>query len=143
MKIIIIILVALWLWSFIKFRRKYKMDKVLCEFLCYKYDDGPSPGTQVEYASALMACQHYADALSLFEDLQNRGYQTQFDFLPANIDFCKKPLPWSSKIRNHNGSWWHNFLLVRFGGRRRVAISRDTLLEANAMLRMMARMNGR
>lgn len=140
MKVIIIILIALWLWSFIKFRRKYKMDKVLCELLKHKYDECPSPLTQVEYTSGLMLCQRYAEALPLFENLQRRGFEPQFDFLPANIAFCKKPLPWSSKIRNHNGSWWHNFLLVRFGGRRQVAISDETLLEANAMLRMMDRM---
>lgn len=141
MEIVIIVIAALWLWSFIKFRRKYKMDKTLCEFLRLKYEEHPSAHTQVEYASGLMMCQRYSDALPLFEDLQRKGTQIQFDFLPENIAFCKRPLPWSKGAKNYNGSWWHNFLLVRFGGRRLTSISRETLLEANAMLRMMDRMN--
>lgn len=61
-------------------------------------------------------------------------------FLDANIEFCKKPLPWSSGAKNYKGgSWWHNFQLVRFGGRRQVAISEQTGLAFNSMLRMMNR----
>lgn len=140
MKIVIIVFVAMWLWSYVKFHRKYKMDKTLSEFLRLKYQNNPNPHTQVEYASGLMMCQRYADALLLFEDLQQQGLQMQYNFLPENIAFCKKPLPWSSGAKNHNGSWWHNFLLIRFGGRRLTSISRETLLEANTMLRTMDRM---
>lgn len=139
MKYIIIILVVLWVWSFMKFRRKYKMDKMLCTMLEHKYKQMPSPYTECEYASALMLCQQYQSALNLFEDLKRKGLNRQFSFLDENVKFCMKPLPWSSGAKNHNGSWLHNFLLVRFGGRRMVSISQDTYLEANAMLRAMER----
>lgn len=135
MKIIILILVVLWLWSYFKFRRKYKMDTVLCLMLEHKYRDNPNPVNESEYASALMLCQQYKSALELFEDMKRKGLERQFSFLNDNINFCKKPLPWSSGAKNHNGSWLHNFLLVRFGGKRMVVISPDTYLEANAMLR--------
>lgn len=136
---IILILVALWVYSDLKFRRKYKMDKLLCSMLEQKYREKPSPMTESEYASALMLCQQYQSALDLFEDLKRKGFGRQFSFLHENIKFCKKPLPWSSGAKNHNGSWLHNFLLVRFGGRRMVSISQDTYLEFNAMLRAMER----
>lgn len=139
MGIIIIILVVLWLWSYMKFRRNYKMDKMLCAMLEQKYKQMPSPYTECEYASALMLCQQYQSALNLFEDLKRKGLNRQFSFLDENVKFCMKPLPWSSGAKNHNGSWLHNFLLVRFGGRRMVSISQDTYLEANAMLRAMER----
>ncbi len=139
MKIIIAVLAILWLWSYVKFRRKYKMDKMLCAMLEHKYKQMPNPHIESEYASALMLCQQYQSALILFEDLKRKGLDRHFNFLDENIKFCKKPLPWSSGAKNHNGSWLHNFLLVRFGGRRMVAISQDTYLEANAMLRAMER----
>lgn len=141
MEVIIPILAVLWLWSYVKFRRKYKMDKMLCAMLEHKYKQMPSPHTECEYASALMLCQQYQSALNLFEDLKRKELDRQFSFLEENIRFCKKPLPWSSRAKNHNGSWLHNFLLVRFGGRRMVSISQDAYLEANAMLLAMDRRN--
>lgn len=141
MTIVLILILALGAWSFIKFRKRYKMDKMLCEMLGYKFNEFKTPETQMEFACGLMLCQRYADALTLLQDMEQRGLERQFDFLRTNIAFCKKPLPWSSKIKNYNGSWWHNFLLVRFGGTRKVAISQESYLEANAMLRMMDRMS--
>lgn len=139
MEIIALILMVLWLWSYVKFRKKCKMDRMLCAMLEHKYWENPNPVTECEYASGLMLCQQYKSALELFETLKRKGFDRQFDFLDDNIRFCKKPLPWSSGAKNHNGSWLHNFLLVRFGGRRMVSISQDTYLEANAMLRAMER----
>jgi len=112
---------------------------MLCALLEHKYQTMPSPQTECEYASGLMLIQQYKSALGLFEDLKRKGLDRQFDFLDANMAFCKEPLPWSSAAKNHNGSWWHNFLLVRFGGSRMVSISQETYLEANAMLRAMER----
>lgn len=115
------------------------MDKMLCAMLEHKYQQMSSPHTECEYASALMLCQQYQSALNLFEDLKRKGLDRQFSFLEENIRFCKKPLPWSSGAKNHNGSWLHNFLLVRFGGRRMVSILQDSYIVFNAMLRNMNR----
>lgn len=32
MKYIVIILTVMWLFSYVKFRKKYKMDRMMCEF---------------------------------------------------------------------------------------------------------------
>lgn len=143
MKLIVIILIAIWLFSYVKYRRRYKMDQMMCEFTHQLYDeDSSNPLTAIEYGSALMQAQQYKSALSVFEGVKRRVAMASklYPFLDLNIEFCKKPLPWSSGAKDHKGgSWWHNFLLVRFGGRRQIAISEQTGLAFNSMLRIMNR----
>ena len=143
MQYIIIILAAMWLCSYVKFRKRYKMDRMMCEFTRHRYnEDSSNPMTAIEYGSALMQAQQYKSALEMFDRVKRRVAMasTMYPFLHANIEFCKKPLPWSSDAKDQKGgSWWHNFQLVRFGGRRKVAISEQTGLAFNSMLRMMNR----
>ena len=143
MKYVIIILAVMWLLSYVRFRKRYKMYKMMCEFTRHRFEADPNnPMTAIEYGSALMQCQQYQSALGIFENVKRRvaNASTIYPFLDANIAFCKKPLPWSSGPKDHrDGSWWHNFQLVRFGARRQVAISQETALDFNAMLRMMNR----
>ena len=143
MTYIIIILLVMWLCSYVKFRKRYKMDRMICEFTHQLYnEDSSNPITVIEYGSALMQAQQYKSALEVFDRVKRRVAManTMYPFLDANIEFCKKPLPWSSGAKDHkDGSWWHNFQLVRFGGRRQVAISEQTGLAFNSMLRMMNR----
>lgn len=125
----------MWLFSYVKFCKRNKMDKMMCEFTRHRYnEDSSNPMTAIEYGSALMQCQQYKSALEVFERVKRRMVNASvlYPFLDENIEFCKKPLPWSSCAKDHKGgSWWHNFQLVRFGGRRKVAISEDTGLAFN------------
>ena len=143
MWLIITIISIMWIWSYAKFRRRYKLDVMMSEFTRHRYDENPqNPNAAIEYGSALMQIQQYKRALHIFEGVKNQIANSNviFPFLDANIAFCKRPLPWSSGAKDHKGgSWWHNFQLVRFGGRRQVAISQDTGLAFNSMLRMMNR----
>lgn len=138
MEIVIIILAGLWLYSYVGFRKRYKIDKLMCGFTRQRYEMSPSPMTELEYGSALMQAQQYSSAMAMFEGICRKvGHNPLLD---ENIAFCKKPLPWSGSAKDHKGgSWMHNFLLVRFGGRRRVAISDATALDFNSMLRRMGR----
>ena len=133
----------MWLFSYVKFRKRYKVDKMMCEFTHHRYEaDSSNPMTAIEYGSALMQCQQYKSASEIFEGVKRRvaNVSAFYPFLDANIAFCNKPVPWSSGAKDYQGgSWWHNFQLVRFGGRRQVAISQDTGLAFNSMLRMMNR----
>lgn len=133
----------MWLFSYIKFRKRYKIDRMMCEFTRQLYEeDRRNPTAAIEYGSALMQAQQYQSALNVFEGLKRRVANAKeiFPFLDTNIEFCKKPLPWSSGAKDYrSGSWWHNFLLVRFGRGRNVVISNDTALAFNSMLRAMAR----
>ena len=138
--IVILVLFVLWLYSYKKFRRRYAIDKMMCAYIHERYQLNPCPKTAIEYASALMQCQLYYSSLILFEEIKKNDLFKEYSFLDANIAFCKNPLPWSRGAINHNnGSWRHNFLLVRFGRARRVAISEETALEFNSMLRMLNR----
>ena len=143
MWLIITIIVIMWIRSYTKFRRRYKLEAMMSEFTRHRYnEDSNNPMTAIEYGSALMQSQQYKSALDVFEGVRKSVYNatTFYPFLDSNIEFCKKPLPWSNGAKNHKGgSWWYNFLLVRFGGRRQVAISQDTGLAFNSMLRMMNR----
>lgn len=143
MTYIIIILAVMWVISYVKFCKRYKMNKKMCEFTFQRFNVDPSnPMTTIEYGCALMQCQQYQSALNVFETLKRRipDVSMMYPFLDVNIEFCKKPLPWSSGAKDHKGgSWWHNFQLVRFGGRRQVVISDSTRLSFNSMLRMMNR----
>lgn len=139
MKLVIVIIIILWIVSYVKFRRNYKIHKLLVVFTRELYNQSPSPYTAIEHASALMLAQQYKSALEIFEHYQGPNATIAFPFLNDNIAFCKKPLPWTQGARDHiNGSWWHNFLLVRLGGRRQVAISNKTALAFNAFLRSLS-----
>lgn len=133
----------MWLFSYIRFRKRYKIDWMMCEFTRNLYDEDPRNAvTAIEYGSALMQAQQYKSALEVFEGFKRRVAMASklYPFLDTNIDFCKKPLPWSSGAKDHRGgSWWHNFQLIRFGRRRQIAISEKTGLAFNSMLRMMNR----
>lgn len=133
----------IWLFSYVKFRRKYKIDRMMCEFTHHLYEDNPeNPNAAIEYGCALMLCQQYDSALRMFEVVKHKiaNAKVIYPFLNTNIEFCRKPLPWSSGAKDHpSGSWWHNFQLIRFGGCRQVVISDETVLAFNSMVRMMNR----
>lgn len=136
--LVMIAIVVYWVWCYTRFVKRYKIDRALLEFISAKYNDNPSQKNQVELASALMQCQKYKDAYDLFSELKEQGFRA--DYLDANIAFCKKPHPFSGEgPKNYKPSYWHDFILKRFGGRRCVAIGQDTGLLFNAFVRNMAR----
>lgn len=137
MKIFFALVIIAVLVSYFSFKKKYKMDTMLCGYLGQKYKQAPNTTNEKEYASALMVCQKYRTALELFEDLKRKGVDKEIGLINDNIKICRKPLPWSTKVRNYNGSWLHSILFSCFGGKRRVLISRDTYKEADAMIRAM------
>lgn len=141
MGIIIAVVGVIWVWSYSKFRRKYKIDKELLEYLTQQFNSDPTPETQLEYASGLLLCQQYSQAGSLFEDLRQRGFSKYYPFIETNIQFCKKPHPWSTTGKNFKGSWRHNFLLTRFGKPRQIYITEDTQLDFNRYIRQNLRNN--
>lgn len=141
MKLFFLIIFILWVWSYFKFRKAFKYDSMLCDFLKYKYKQNPTPQSKCEYASALMLCQQYASAVFLFRELQSSPFIRANPYITDNIAFCEKPFPWSDgPAKNHiGGSWLTNFLLLRFGRKRAVTISDDSQLEFSSYLRMVNR----
>ena len=78
--------------------------------------------TRYEYGVCCMQLQRYTRAIEIFEGLfEDSQY---LDVFPShlkirvrkNIEFCVKPLPWSSgTIEDRNGDFLHYFLVQRFG----------------------------
>lgn len=136
MKLFLFILFLFWLynyWRFTWLRKSYKAMVVVTEHL---YDRLPCEQSELELASAYMQAQRYADAYSIFQDvLRKVPSSINKNDIVMNMEFCKKPLPWSSSMKNHTMGYWHNFMLVRFGARRKVMISQETYLKADTYLR--------
>lgn len=57
------------------------------------------------------------------------------DKILMNMDFCKHPVPGVNHLKNFNHSYWHKFILTRFGRRRFNFLTEDDVLETNAVLR--------
>ena len=126
-------------WRVINFKKQYHRDLVLLALTEDTAKTSPTPNALIEYAGALMHCQRYSDALTIYEDLDKQGLSRVYTFIPYNIAFCKKPHPFCNGPKNFNGSYRHNFILKRLGARRTPAISNETLLKANAIIRQMSR----
>lgn len=128
-----------WLWCYFDFKGLYRYYKMILFVTSEEVRKDPSTEKKLEYASALMLCQRYADALNIFQKLDAEGFSCKYDFIPLDIAFCKKPHPFMSRPENLNGSYWHNFILVRLGSRRLPYITEETQLKVNAVMRQMKR----
>lgn len=138
MKFVLFILFCLWLWSYISFRRKHSVDMAAIDVMKARRPKVNDPTYEYRLGSAYMEAQQYADAYRCFQ-----SYLNQYGNLPAssadivrtNMEFCKHPVPGCNGPKNINGSWWHNLLLVRLGGRRYNMMTQDDCLAVNSYLR--------
>ena len=139
MKLILFILFCMWIWSYVSFRRKHSVNMIALDVMKARRPEGIDPTYECRLGSAYMEAQQYADAYRCFQ-----SYLSKYGNLPgstadavrANIEFCKHPVPGCNGPKNLNGSWWHNFLLVRLGGRRCNMMTQEDGLAINAFLRM-------
>ena len=127
MEIIIVVLFLIWVFSYWRFtgkRRTYKTMVLVTEARYRKLQTGRCA---TDLACAYMNAQRYADAYGMFEQVASESPSVPGD-IKLNMDFCKKPLPWSKGLKNHNMGYWHDFALARLGGRRSNLISQDAVL---------------
>ena len=132
-------IILYWGWCVIKFKKQYRRDLVLLALTEDTARTTPTPVPLIEYAGALMHCQRYSDALVIYEGLDKQGLSKVYTFIPYNIAFCKKPHPFCNGPKNFNGSYRHNFILMRLGAKRNPAISDETLLKANSIIRHLSK----
>lgn len=137
--VIIIVLVIMWLVSVYRFSRQYKFFKRVRAYYEYKHRADPDDAViAMGLASAYMKTQQYRKAYELYCQLKANGvgdYPGLGDSIDINMAFCCKPVPCCSGPKDLKGSWWHNFVLVRLGGRRRYDFTEMHMLEAEAMMR--------
>ena len=126
MKLFLFVLFLFWLYHYWRFTGKRKYYKKMVIVAEHRFSQFQTEQSALELASAYMQVQRYADAYNVFGSvLMKYLYTPNASDIKINMDFCQKPLPWSQKLRNHNMSYWHNFMLTRFGRRRKVMLSHD------------------
>lgn len=126
MKLILFLLFLFWLYHYWRFTGKRKYLKKLVVVAEQRFNQFQTEKSALELACAYMQVQRYKDAYNVFGSvLMKYLYSPNISDVKANMDFCERPLPWSKKLRNHKMGYWHNFMLTRFGRRRKIMISND------------------
>ena len=136
--ILIIVLAVMWLWSYIKFRRKMKYFSVMVGYLIRQVEIMPRPDVKLRLACALTEIQKYKDAYDIYSELLSTGnYIPNRDQAKVNMEFCSSPIPGINSPKNLRWSWWHNFVLFRLGRRRYNFLTEEDYLATNSILRNM------
>lgn len=136
--IVIIIILALWAWSYFKFKQKMQYFSVMSLYLQKVVDDNPSPDNWMRLSYALCEIQRYRDAYGILQKLiSDYPLHPNKEQMRLNLEFCKNPVPGINNPKNFNQSWWHNFLLVRFGKRRYNFLTEEDYLRTNSIMRQM------
>ena len=141
--IIVIIIVTVFLVSYIKFKRRYKMQYQFALFMQEKYEtDTKDIETSLSFCSALADAQLYKRAYDLYDEILKDNNkkallsQEQLERVMLNKRFCDAPIFWSSGARDHiHFKYLHHFFLERIGRRRYSFIREEDLLEFNSRLR--------
>ena len=91
----------------------------------------------VRLACAYQEIQHYKTAYVLYDQaLHMQLIYANPEDVRGNMKFCMNPVPGVNGLKNFNHSFWHNFILVRLGGRRMNFLCEDDFLQVNNILRM-------
>lgn len=135
MKIVLIVIAVLLLISFFRFRSNYKYMEAVLDTLLH-YTNLNSNNYLLRLSSAYIRVQHYKDAYDCLQKaLNDLNCDADPKEITGNMEFCKKPLPWSKTLKNHDGSFWHEFALKRLGNRRRDFLTEEDILNTNSRLR--------
>lgn len=141
MKLAILVIFFFWLYHYIGFRRKYGFFSRMLIFLQMKLSRDPGNiRTMRSIATTLIYVQQYKEAYALLQELLDTvsNDSEAEKIIRTNMDFCMHPLPWVHGLKDHNHSYWHNFLLVRFGSRRYPDFIEEDELGTKKWLRQMA-----
>lgn len=133
---LIIIILVFWAFNYVKFRRKNRYFNLMVGYLLHEVQLFPNWKTKLRLSSALIEIQHYKDAYQVLCDVAaNNPDASDIDKIRQNITFCLHPIPGVSHPKNYNHSYWHNFILVRLGGRRYNFLEQEDFLRTNSIQR--------
>lgn len=146
MSMIIVLLLIIFAYSYLKFKRRYRVDVRFMLFMeqkCLMMSDR-------DVESLLSLCSAYTNALQYrkaydkYQEILNDAYLKLMitpelkERIVMNMRFCDAPLLWSSGPKDHMMfRYLHHFFLVRFGRRRYNFISEKDVLEFNSFQRML------
>lgn len=137
MKILILVsIVAFWLYNYIKFRRMNNYYKIMVGYLTTELQNSPKRDLMLRLSSALIHIQQYRDAYEILLKLSNLSPSAdEMQKIRINVEFCENPVPGIRCPKNLNHSYWHNFLLVRLGNRRYDFLTENDYLVTNSIQR--------
>ena len=134
--ILLIIIAGMWIWSFIKFRKRVAYFTAMTGLLKKDITPFSDPSSKLRLASALTEIQQYKDASEIYEELLSSGtFVPNRTEIMTNLEFCKSPVPGITEAKNINYSWWHNFILLRLGRKRFNFLTEEDYLNTNSFLR--------
>ena len=140
LKITFVILFVLWIYSYVRFRKRYSYFMNMVQYLEYKLnhaEDIEKGWVMVRLACAHQEVQHYKTAYTLYEQaLQLRLVNVDSRHIYGNMKFCMNPVPDISRLQDFHCSYWHHFILLRLGGRRMNFLTDDDFLQLNHFLQM-------
>lgn len=142
--VIIVIIVVIFFVSYIKFKRKYKIQFLFAEFMREKNNLVPKEiDTILSLCSAYTDAQLYKKAYDKYCEILNDPLlketlsQDQLERVIQNRRFCDAPMFWSSGPRDHIFfKYIHYFFLNRIGRRRYNFIREEDVLEFNTAMRL-------
>ena len=134
--ILLIIVAGMWIWSFVKFRKKVTYFSAMTAMLKRNITPYSDSSSKLRLASALTEIQQYKDASEIYEELLSSGaFVPNRAEIMTNLEFCKSPIPGIKEAKNINYSWWHNFILLRLGRKRFNFLTEEDYLNTNSFLR--------
>ncbi len=148
LRILLIALGAVLVYSYAKFKIKSYSDKKFAEYWKKRAADSPGDiSVLLTTASALTLIQQYRQAADMYESILNDPIKKEslspatLEKVKMNLSFCYKPLPWSSECKDHSlFRYAHIFMLRRFGNRRYHFITDGDVLEYNTWSDTMGRL---
>ena len=142
-KIILVILGIVFIYSYIKFKRQYRLTLLFVAFMenkCRVFDNDVD--ALLSLCSVYTDAQLYKKAHDKYKDLlQTPSIKDQLSVeklerIQENLRFCDAPLFWSSGAKDHIVfKYLHYFFLRRIGRRRYSFIREEDALEFNSALR--------
>ena len=139
MKIFLIAIAVILVYSYAKFKFKSYPDKKFAEYWKRRLSEEPdNMHIMLTTASALTLIQQYRQAADIYESILNDPIKKDslssdtLEKVNMNLKFCYKPLPWSSECKDHSiFRYAHFFCLRRLGNRRFHFITDEDALEYN------------
>ena len=142
-KIILVILGIVFIYSYIKFKRHYRLTLLFVAFM-----ENKCRLQENDVDALLSLCSVYTEAqlykkayVKYKEILQSPSLKDQLsgeklERIHENLRFCDAPLFWSSGARDHIVfKYLHHFFLRRIGRRRYIFTREEDALEFNSALR--------
>lgn len=141
---IIIVMLVVWFFSYLGFKHDMAFFTVMVSYLTEQVRLRPHDiDLRLRLSSALIQLQRYEDAHSILINISLKNLSANVnseevgDRIRKNISFCKNPVPGVNYLKNYDQSYWHNFMLKRFGRARYNFLTEEDIVKTEAIMSML------